>query len=116
MLEEGEAEKHGRGGRSSASTRRSRSPTSATFPPPESLYDDIYVLGDQVKGWYSVDERSAGVHRGRGRARARRRAERGPTDAYGEAVEQASREDVGLEKAADEAQAEDDDAEEAEDD
>jgi len=21
-------------------------------------------MGDQVKGWYSVDERSAGVHRG----------------------------------------------------
>jgi pyruvate dehydrogenase E1 component alpha subunit len=34
------------------------------FPPPESLYDNIYVLGDQVQGWYSVDERSAGVHRG----------------------------------------------------
>jgi pyruvate dehydrogenase E1 component alpha subunit len=33
-------------------------------PPPESLYDHVYVLGDQVKGWYSVDERSAGVHRG----------------------------------------------------
>jgi pyruvate dehydrogenase E1 component alpha subunit len=37
---------------------------SSDFPPPESLYDHIYVLGDQVKGWYSVDERSAGVHRG----------------------------------------------------
>jgi pyruvate dehydrogenase E1 component alpha subunit len=34
------------------------------YPPPESLYDHVYVLGDQVKGWYSVDERSAGVHRG----------------------------------------------------
>ena len=35
------------------------------FPEPESLYDDIYVLGDQVgRAWYSVDERSAGVHRG----------------------------------------------------
>ena len=34
------------------------------FPAAESLYDDIYVLGDQVRGWYSVDERSAGVHRG----------------------------------------------------
>jgi pyruvate dehydrogenase E1 component alpha subunit len=34
------------------------------FPAPESLYDDVYVLGDQVRGWYSVDERSAGVHRG----------------------------------------------------
>jgi pyruvate dehydrogenase E1 component alpha subunit len=33
-------------------------------PPPESLYDDVYVLGDQVRGWYSVDERSAGVHKG----------------------------------------------------
>jgi pyruvate dehydrogenase E1 component alpha subunit len=25
------------------------------FPPPESLYDDAYVLGGQVRGWYSVD-------------------------------------------------------------
>jgi len=33
-------------------------------PSPESLYDDVYVLGDQVRGWYSVDERSAGVHKG----------------------------------------------------
>jgi pyruvate dehydrogenase E1 component alpha subunit len=24
------------------------------FPAPESLYDDVYVLGDQVRGWYSV--------------------------------------------------------------
>jgi hypothetical protein len=22
------------------------------------------VLGDQVQGWYSIDERAAGVHRG----------------------------------------------------
>jgi pyruvate dehydrogenase E1 component alpha subunit len=34
------------------------------FPEPESLYDDVYVLGDQVQGWYSLDERSAGVQRG----------------------------------------------------
>jgi pyruvate dehydrogenase E1 component alpha subunit len=34
------------------------------FPEPSSLYDDVYVLGDQVHGWYSIDERSAGVHRG----------------------------------------------------
>ncbi|MDQ4041197.1 MAG: pyruvate dehydrogenase (acetyl-transferring) E1 component subunit alpha [Actinomycetota bacterium] len=34
------------------------------FPAPESLYDDVYVLGDQVQGWYSIDERSAGVQRG----------------------------------------------------
>ena len=35
-------------------------------PPPEasSLYDDVYVLGGQVQGWYSVDERGAGVRRG----------------------------------------------------
>ena len=83
------------------------------FPPPESLYDSIYVLGDQVKGWYSVDERSAGVHRGE-HEREIAAAERGPEDAYGQAVEQASREDVGLEKGADEAQAEQDDAEKAE--
>jgi pyruvate dehydrogenase E1 component alpha subunit len=36
----------------------------SAFPPPESLYDDVYVLGQQVRGWYSVDERSAGVHKG----------------------------------------------------
>jgi pyruvate dehydrogenase E1 component alpha subunit len=24
------------------------------FPSPESLYDDVYVLGDQIQGWYSV--------------------------------------------------------------
>jgi pyruvate dehydrogenase E1 component alpha subunit len=34
------------------------------FPAPESLYDDVYVLGDQVRGWYSIDERTPGVHRG----------------------------------------------------
>jgi pyruvate dehydrogenase E1 component subunit alpha len=87
----------------------------SAFPPPESLYDDIYVLGDQVRGWYSVDERSAGVHRGEHeRELAARR--RGPEDAYEQAVEQASKEDVGLDKGADEAQAEDDEAEEASED
>jgi pyruvate dehydrogenase E1 component alpha subunit len=34
------------------------------FPTPESLYDDVYVLGDQVRGWYAIDERGAGVRRG----------------------------------------------------
>ena len=34
------------------------------FPAPESLYEHIYVLGGQVKGWYSVDERGEGVHKG----------------------------------------------------
>ena len=86
----------------------------AAFPPPESLYDDVYVLGDQVKGWYSVDERSAGVHRGE-HERDLAEQERGPQDDYGAAVEQAQREDVGIEKASDEAQAEDDDAEHGDD-
>jgi pyruvate dehydrogenase E1 component subunit alpha len=25
------------------------------FPTPESLYDDVYVLGEQVRGWYSLE-------------------------------------------------------------
>jgi pyruvate dehydrogenase E1 component alpha subunit len=33
-------------------------------PGPNALYDDIYVLGDQVGGWYSVDERTPTPHRG----------------------------------------------------
>jgi pyruvate dehydrogenase E1 component alpha subunit len=72
----------------------------AAFPPPESLYDHIYVMGDQVKGWYSVDERSAGVHKGEDE-RSIAEAERGPEEAYHQAVEAAGKEDV---KPADEAQ------------
>jgi pyruvate dehydrogenase E1 component alpha subunit len=34
------------------------------FPTPESLYDDVYVLGEQVRGWYAIDERGAGVRKG----------------------------------------------------
>src|SRR4051794_10256798 len=34
------------------------------FPELDSLYDDIYVYGDQLHGWYSVDERSPEPHRG----------------------------------------------------
>jgi pyruvate dehydrogenase E1 component alpha subunit len=85
----------------------------SAFPPPESLYDHIYVMGDQVKGWYSVDERSAGVHKGEDE-RSIAEAERGPEEAYHQAVEAASREDVGEQKPADEAQAEDEDVEQAE--
>jgi hypothetical protein len=33
-------------------------------PALESLYDNVYVLGKQVQGWYSVDERTPEVHRG----------------------------------------------------
>jgi pyruvate dehydrogenase E1 component alpha subunit len=93
------------------------------FPPPESLYDHIYVFGDQVEGWYSVDERSAGVHKGEDE-RSLAEAERGPQDAYHEAVrsasadlreESAGADSSGTEKPSDEAQADDDEAEEAED-
>ena len=34
------------------------------FPDLDSLYDDVYVLGDQVRGWWMVDERSPEPHRG----------------------------------------------------
>ena len=70
------------------------------------------MLGDQVKGWYSVDERSAGVHRGE-HERQISEAERGPTEHYHQAVEAAQREDVGEKKPTDEAQAEDEQAESA---
>src|SRR5215213_5669030 len=50
-------------------------------PPLDSLYDHLYVLGDQVPGWYGVDERSPDSHAAeeeRGAtARARQLAERG---------------------------------------
>jgi pyruvate dehydrogenase E1 component alpha subunit len=76
------------------------------FPPPEALYDDIYVLGDQVRGWYSVDERSAGVHRGEDERELSER-ERGPSGEYDQAKEAAEREDVGDVKPADSVQHED---------
>jgi pyruvate dehydrogenase E1 component alpha subunit len=34
------------------------------FPDLDSLYDDLYVLGEQVRGWWMVDERSPEPHRG----------------------------------------------------
>jgi pyruvate dehydrogenase E1 component alpha subunit len=40
------------------------------FPDLNTLYDDIYVYGEQVRGWYSVDERSPDVHRGEKEAEA----------------------------------------------
>jgi pyruvate dehydrogenase E1 component alpha subunit len=40
------------------------------FPELDSLYEDIYVYGDQVRGWYSVDERSPEPHRGEKEAEA----------------------------------------------
>jgi pyruvate dehydrogenase E1 component alpha subunit len=58
----------------------------SAFPVPESLYDDIYVMGDQVKGWYSVDERSAGVHKGEDE-RHMAEDDRGPEQEYHRTVE-----------------------------
>jgi hypothetical protein len=55
------------------------------FPEPASLYDDVYVLGDQLEGWWSVDSRSAGVHRGE-EERELDEAELGPHDQYDEAI------------------------------
>lgn len=34
------------------------------FPALDSLYDDVYVLGDQLRGWYSVDTRAPASQRG----------------------------------------------------
>jgi pyruvate dehydrogenase E1 component alpha subunit len=33
-------------------------------PPLESLYENLYVIGDQIPGWYAVDERTPQTHRG----------------------------------------------------
>jgi pyruvate dehydrogenase E1 component alpha subunit len=60
-------------------------------PPLDSLYDHLYVVGDQVPGWYGVDERTPDSHpaeeeRQAGK-RARRLAERGAAYAAPEAQE-----------------------------
>jgi pyruvate dehydrogenase E1 component alpha subunit len=34
------------------------------LPELDSLYDDLYVYGEQLRGWYTVDERSPEPHRG----------------------------------------------------
>jgi pyruvate dehydrogenase E1 component alpha subunit len=34
------------------------------FPDLDSLYDDLYVFGEQVRGWWAMDERSPDAHRG----------------------------------------------------
>jgi pyruvate dehydrogenase E1 component alpha subunit len=60
-------------------------------PPLESLYDHLYVLGDQVPGWYGVDERSPDSHAAeeerKASERARELAERGAAYAADEAQE-----------------------------
>jgi hypothetical protein len=61
-------------------------------PEPESLYDDIYVLGGQVRGWYSVDARAAGIHRGEDE---RDRSQDGARREQFEAVVESQSADVG---------------------
>ena len=62
-------------------------------PPLDSLYDHLYVLGEQVPGWYGVDERSPDSHAAeeeRGATeRARQLAERGAEYAEDEELLQA---------------------------
>ncbi|HEU4979784.1 MAG TPA: thiamine pyrophosphate-dependent enzyme, partial [Solirubrobacterales bacterium] len=66
-------------------------------PPLDSLYDHLYVLGDQIPGWYGVDERSPDPHPAeeerKAGERARELAERGAAYAAPEA--QAMREAEG---------------------
>jgi pyruvate dehydrogenase E1 component alpha subunit len=79
------------------------------FPSPESLYDDVYVLGDQVRGWYAIDERGAGVRKGEDVADLASE-DAGDTERYDAAVEQAGRENVTgeRERPTDDAQADED--------
>jgi pyruvate dehydrogenase E1 component alpha subunit len=62
-------------------------------PPLDSLYDHLYVLGDQVPGWYGVDERSPDSHAAeeerRATERARQLAESGAAYAEDEAMREA---------------------------
>jgi pyruvate dehydrogenase E1 component alpha subunit len=44
-------------------------------PPLESLYDHLYVVGEQVPGWYAVDERSPDPHPGEEERQAGKRAQ-----------------------------------------
>jgi pyruvate dehydrogenase E1 component alpha subunit len=66
-------------------------------PTLDSLYDHLFVLGDQVPGWYGVDERSPDSHAAeeerKATERARELAERGA--AYAEEEAQALREAEG---------------------
>jgi 2-oxoglutarate dehydrogenase complex dehydrogenase (E1) component-like enzyme len=62
-------------------------------PEPESLYDDIYVLGGQLRGWYSVDERSSEVHKGEDE-RERGRGAGTAQPQYDAAVKESENEDV----------------------
>jgi pyruvate dehydrogenase E1 component alpha subunit len=70
------------------------------FPDLDTLYEDIYVYGDQVRGWYSVDERSPEPHPGEKEAEAgdvaHELAEAGAAYArVGDAEERSRRQDRG---------------------
>ena len=77
------------------------------FPPPEALYDDVYVLGDQVQGWYSIDERSPGVHRGE-HERGMEPDTIADVGRYREVAAQAGRDERSEPRPTDEAQADED--------
>jgi pyruvate dehydrogenase E1 component alpha subunit len=70
-------------------------------PALETLYDNVYVLGDQIHGWYSVDERTPEVHRGEDEREigkhgtAHELAEAGAAHARAGEVQRRRREDKG---------------------
>jgi pyruvate dehydrogenase E1 component alpha subunit len=73
------------------------------FPSPESLYDDVYVLGDQLSGWYAIDERSPGVHKGEDE-RGMAAEDVHDLERYRQAVARAERADAAEPRPADHAQ------------
>jgi pyruvate dehydrogenase E1 component alpha subunit len=77
------------------------------FPSPESLYDDVYVLGDQLSGWYAIDERSPGVHKGEDE-RNMAAEEVSEVERYEKEVARARKEDVSEPRPTDKAQDETD--------
>jgi pyruvate dehydrogenase E1 component alpha subunit len=86
------------------------------FPELDTLYDDIYVYGEQVKGWYSVDERSPEVHRGEQEAEAgeiaHELAEAGAAYArVGDAEERSHPQSLSKDEAKGEDESEDEDSE-----
>jgi pyruvate dehydrogenase E1 component alpha subunit len=38
--------------------------TNSPYPELDALYDDLYAYGDQVRGWYVIDERAPETHKG----------------------------------------------------
>jgi len=67
------------------------------FPTPPSLYDDVYVLGDQLQGWYAIDERGAGVRKGED-VRELAAEDAGDMERFREVAGQAQDEDGGDEE------------------